>query len=221
MPWNLLLLPLIGGYYFLSTCYRFKFLEQRLDKQRLIFESIIAGTLLLGCSFFLKWFVNGVFPEFIDWMYQFIPVKSPYIGTAIFSFVLSYVLAHFFNAAIYVDRLEQLKDAIITVDDPMEMMLLRSYQSKDLILITLDTDKVYIGYVQELPIPSVSKHIRIFPMYSGYRNEEKEVIYTNHYIDIIQDLLDDPDENHIESAPDIILTFDNVVSVSHIDPAFL
>ena len=46
MPWNLLLLNLVAGYYLLTRSHYFKFEQQRLDRQRLIFESILLGVAL-------------------------------------------------------------------------------------------------------------------------------------------------------------------------------
>jgi hypothetical protein len=41
MPFNLLLLPLIGGYYLLVTSRFTKYIHQRIDRQRLIFNSVL------------------------------------------------------------------------------------------------------------------------------------------------------------------------------------
>ena len=46
MPTNLLLLPLLGGYWFLHTLYYTRFRSQRLDGYRLLMESAFAGLLL-------------------------------------------------------------------------------------------------------------------------------------------------------------------------------
>ena len=46
VKFDLLLLPLIGGYIFLITSYFAKFYHQRLDRQRLIFNSVIASVLI-------------------------------------------------------------------------------------------------------------------------------------------------------------------------------
>jgi hypothetical protein len=43
MPYNLLLLPLIGGFLFVHLTHFFRFGAQRLDGYRLLFQSAIAG----------------------------------------------------------------------------------------------------------------------------------------------------------------------------------
>lgn len=47
MPTNLLLLPLLGGFWFVHFCYLFKFRAQRLDGYRLLLESAFFGLLLI------------------------------------------------------------------------------------------------------------------------------------------------------------------------------
>lgn len=60
----LLLLPLLGGYTFLSIFYYTKFQHSRIETQRLIFHSIIVGLLLIFVSSYLdtyilkKYFLN-------------------------------------------------------------------------------------------------------------------------------------------------------------------
>src|SRR5258708_3535527 len=47
MPANLLLLPLLGGFWFVHFCYLFKFRAQRLDGYRLLLESAFFCLLLI------------------------------------------------------------------------------------------------------------------------------------------------------------------------------
>ena len=48
MPWNLLILPLLGGFWLLRTCNLFRFRSQYLEGYRLLMESAIAGVVLIG-----------------------------------------------------------------------------------------------------------------------------------------------------------------------------
>lgn len=43
MPWNIILLPLLGGFLFLDWCYYTRLRHQRLDGNRLLIESAFAG----------------------------------------------------------------------------------------------------------------------------------------------------------------------------------
>jgi hypothetical protein len=50
MPYNLLLLPLIGGFLFVHLTHFFRFGAQRLDGYRLLFQSAIAGICLSAAA---------------------------------------------------------------------------------------------------------------------------------------------------------------------------
>lgn len=62
MPWNLFILPLLGGYYIISRSHLFKFQQQRLDRQRRVFDSIIAAILILLFTFALSYLLEINFP---------------------------------------------------------------------------------------------------------------------------------------------------------------
>src|SRR5256885_16325451 len=51
MPFNLLLLPLLGGFIFFSHWNRTAFFAKRQDKERLLLYASLTGVLFLGLSF--------------------------------------------------------------------------------------------------------------------------------------------------------------------------
>jgi hypothetical protein len=53
MPFNVLLLPLPGGYILLTNCNRTRFNTRRYSGERLVFHAAAAGVLLLATSFLL------------------------------------------------------------------------------------------------------------------------------------------------------------------------
>lgn len=63
MPWNLLILPLVAGYYLLTRFYPFKYKQQRLDRQRLIFESILLAVCVSVITYFIRLFVEFITPN--------------------------------------------------------------------------------------------------------------------------------------------------------------
>ena len=63
VKFDLLLLPLIGGYIFLITSYFTKFYHQRLDRQRLIFNSVIAGVLISIIGLYLNELLVKLMPK--------------------------------------------------------------------------------------------------------------------------------------------------------------
>ncbi|AKP51555.1 hypothetical protein [Cyclobacterium amurskyense] len=151
MPWNLLILPLLGGYYLLFRFNKFKFKQQRLDRQRLVFDTILIGTWLLFFSF-------------------------------------------------------------------IELLLRSSFKDAKLLEFTLDTDKFYIAWVKELPIPTVSNYIRVIPVFSGYRDVQKKLVFTTHYLDVYSEYVEEVKfQSLYELDVDLIITLDNLVTVSYFD----
>lgn len=105
-----------------------------------------------------------------------------------------------------------------TVGNELELLLRSSFNDAKLLDFTLDTDKVYIAWVKELPIPTVSNYIRVIPVFSGFRDEQKKLIFTTHYLDVYSEYVQ---EGKIQSVyeldVDLIITLDNLVSVSYFD----
>ena len=184
MPWNLLILPLIGGYYVMSQSNYFKFAQQRLDRQRLIFDSIIAGLILLVSTFILRKIVSYILPDVIPAFYEFFSVKTPYIGTAFCSFLLGVIVTFGGNYLVFSDHKYQIQKAIKRIGNELELLLESSLKHSYPLEFTLENDKVYIGLVKELPIPRVTTYIRIIPFFSGYRDQEKRLHFTTNYLPV-------------------------------------
>jgi hypothetical protein len=89
MPFNLLLLPLLGGFWYIHFSHRFRFRAQHLDGYRLLLESATAGAILLAISRWLIVTVKGL-PSGLAlksaWDREF--AAFPYLATALFSAML-------------------------------------------------------------------------------------------------------------------------------------
>ena len=82
----------------------------------------------------------------------------------------------------------------------------------------MDTDKFYIAWVKELPIPTVSNYIRVIPVFSGYRDVQKKLIFTTHYLDVYSEYVEEVKfQSLYELDVDLIITLDNLVTVSYFD----
>jgi len=183
MPFNLLLFPLVGGYYFLITFKHFKFLHQRLERQRLLFNSVIAGSILLLFSFFITWAFTSLFPEFSARLKSNSPVDLPFFGTTVCSFLFGILSAQVGN--LFIDGGKAISRAIKKIGNELELLLEDSIKNEFLIQVTLKNDKFYIGWVRALPIPQQSSYIVLLPAFSGYRNgNTKEMIFTTQYLDV-------------------------------------
>ena len=144
MPWNLFLIPLVGGYFILTRCYLFKFKQQRLDKQRLIFDSVLFGIMLITFTFLLKIILCVLLHDCFELLHEKLPVKKDYFGTAFASLIIAYLfvsIANYFSSSKI-----QTQKAITDVGNELEKMLMRSFVKGVPLQFTLDTQKIYIAW---------------------------------------------------------------------------
>lgn len=217
MPWNFLIIPLVAGYYLLTRSYFFKFQQQRLDRQRLIFESILLAVLLSVLTFVVRIICSFFFPDFCNFLYNCIPIKTPYIGTSIFILLFALILSNGLNY--FLNKEKYVKKAIKNVGNEFELILKSSFSDGFLLQFTLDNDKFYIAWVKELPIPAISNFIRVIPAISGYRNSTKELEFTSHYLTVYSEYVREGKIQNIQDLNvDLIIDLSHIISVSYFDP---
>lgn len=218
MPWNLLILPLIGGYYIISRSNYFKFKQQRLDRQRLIFDTVFIGIILVVITYIVRLIIGYFWPSIIDYLYNFLPFKEPFFGTSLASLLIAYICTKVGNKIFYSDRKKYIRKAIIEVGNELDLLLESSFEKSILLNITLDNNKFYIVWVKELPIPTVANYISLIPVFSGYRDEKREMIFTTHYLSVYAEYIEEGKVMGIKELPvDLIITTDNIVTVSYFD----
>lgn len=216
MPWNFLILPLIAGYYLLTRSYYFRFKQQRLETQRLIFESVLLSVGITIVAYIIRIVTEYATPSLIASLYKFIPIKAPYVGTAIFTLLLAVALAETTN--LFLNKERFVKKAIKGVGNEFELMLASSFTEGLLLQFTLDNDKFYIAWVKELPIPSISNYIRVIPAISGFRNREKELVFTSQYLSVYAEYINEGKITDIEQLKiDLVLNLKNIISVGYFD----
>lgn len=216
MPWNLLILNLVAGYYLLTRSYYFKFEQQRLDRQRLIFESVLLGVGLTITSYVIRLVFEYLSPEVFKVVYSELPIKTPFVGTSFFTILLSIILAKGGN--IVLDKQKYIKKAIKDVGNEFELLMKSSFTNKNLLQFTLDNDKFYVAWVKELPTPSISNYVRVIPALSGYRNDEKELVFTSHYLSVYSEYIKEGKVTDIvELNTDLVIDLGNIVTVSNFD----
>ncbi len=215
MPWNLLLLPLLGGFWFVSIFYPTRFSAIQASRDRLFFYSATAGLglavgarLLVIAVFCLQPYLPLFLANFSAWLKtQFVP--WPYSGTAVLACVLGPFLAQGLNLCMRRKRFgrwritadEKLKvrdfaneKALLQSGDQFERKVTTWMQKADLVIITLKNGKVYVAVVTEAPanIDGRCPWITITPYFSGYRDPStKKVTLDTSYIDVIDKYVDD------------------------------
>src|SRR5437773_6418193 len=96
MPTNLLLLPLVGGYWFIHTFYFTRYRSQRLDGYRLLVESALAGILLAFIARPVV-FAANLSPCIRSTWNALAPLDFPYFGTACIAALLGFIAPYGLN----------------------------------------------------------------------------------------------------------------------------
>ncbi len=194
MPYNLLLLPLLGGFLFIHLAHYFRFGAQRLDGYRLLFQSAIAGTCLAAIARviieLLERSAIGAFGLAL-WS-AFFPFK--YSAESSISFILGPVFAGIVNLLIGKRRAREIE--IRKHGNALMQLLQRATRDNLLISVTLDNRKWYVGWVTESPnLDPQELYFRLLPFTSGYRDKDTlETFRTVFYQNVLEDESLDPDE---------------------------
>jgi hypothetical protein len=187
MPYNLLLLPLIGGFLFLHITHYFRFGAQRLDGYRLLFQSAIVGIALSGLGRLLILAIKATpFGESIRlaWL-QFSPFN--YSGTSAAALLLGPLAALVVNLFINKERARDME--IRGHGNSLLRLLHQAEQDKRMISVTLDTRKWYVGWVAQSPnLDPQELYFKLLPFSSGYRDSDTLVTHRSvFYQDVLQD----------------------------------
>lgn len=185
MPFNLLLLPLIGGYFFISQFYVTAFYAARHTRERLIFISALAGTFLLIAARIIVLFIAWATPGLAAFWKQLAPFD--YGGTAFGALALGLALPFVLNR--YYPREKAYRRVVRKLDaNALERLFLDAQDRDQMVILNLDSGKIYVGLIQWTPPNpgSEDSFIRILPVLSGYRKDEThEVEFTTSYASVI------------------------------------
>lgn len=184
MPYNLLLLPLLGGYLFIHFTYRFRFRAYGLDNYRLIFESAGFGIAALALSHLLTRLALSVdlLQRPISVWKQLAPF--PFSGSAFGALLLGLTAPYLVNR-IWKRDVSSLS-AMARYGNDLERLLHEAWTRNITVLITLSSRKIYVAWVTLSPNlrPSMP-FVTILPTASGYRDKDTlKVSYTTYYTEI-------------------------------------
>lgn len=217
----LLILPLLGGYIFLTTFYLTKFQHSRIETQRLIFNSIIASLFLVFISYYIdKWLLQGYLNSFRDWCENLIPIKYPNLNLYILTIISSWIIAKILN---FIPTNILMWIVINRFGDEFEKLYYHSMNESDLdkklLMITKDDGKVYVGYIKIITKPLLSQQIELIPFVSGYRESERKILhFTTPYFKVLNKLISKQDFKGIDEEMAIIISKDKIVTVSKFNP---
>lgn len=180
MPFNLFLLPLLGGYIFIINWNQTKYKAARYSGNRLTLTASIAGTVflllaisLVGIGQFYGFSLNQLWQSWIEIEYFDISIIAFLLGG------LTWLPLNLVTDAEY-HRIKAIKSQ----NDVFEILCDQAIRETKLLLFTLKSGKVYIGITTVAYNPGVDrKYIQLLPFFSGYRKEEdKTLVLTTSYL---------------------------------------
>lgn len=201
MPFNALLLPLVGGFLFISFWNRTKYGASRSDGQRLLLESALWGIALLACSYFTVRLILIVWPPALAFWRALVPL--PGLGIPAFSLLFGVTLPFLLNF-FWTEEHENAR-SYRAFSDYLGILFFQAQRRARPVMITLRNGKVYIGIVHGCNTPGMHDRngsVYLQPAISGYRKgETHEVCLTTDYTAALEAIVNECDNPKDETLP--------------------
>lgn len=233
---DLILLPLLAGYIFLVTFNITKYYHLRIEKQRLIYNSLIAAISLVSIVYFVDYYIGkssfevnclGIKPiieyrtQLSNWIDSLINLENKIgLKQSIVSLIISFPLAKLLN--LFFSRKFSFDYTIGKWGNHLERIIWFSITEKNdedkLLMLTTKNNKVYIGYISRLDQPIGETYLTIIPNLSGYRNKENlKIEITTSYTDVIEKYVIENRESEIGNKLGVIIPISEIMFVSRFD----
>lgn len=236
MPFNLLLLPLIAGFLFITRNHLFSYSTSTLSKESLLLHASLAGLCFLLASRIICWGLlqSDAGLAIAEGLHAIAPF--PFIGTAAGALLLAITASALLNLTIPAETagrwcyhgnrfngLESLllrsaigvpasglvsgRIRLVAGEIASRWLRLKRFACRlpdnghpELLMLTLGDNKVYIGFVVNLPPLHTDgfQFVRLLPIWSGYRDETRQVSITTSYP---MDGLADPEQKMTKLIP--------------------
>ncbi len=196
MGLELFLVPILGGYWFLTRYNYTRYGAVRESGYHIFFRSAIVGVVLFGIAHLVVAFgLHHYVPVFATTWKSYVSV--PFSDTAVFSLVLGFVLPILGNRLYllpivgkrFYDAERAARRAAEKSGDLVELLIAESIEEAKLVEISLRSGKSYIGFALVSGIErSGESDVTLIPMASGYRNNEtRELEITTNYAPVIRE----------------------------------
>ena len=201
-----LIMPLVGGYLFLSTWNVTRYKTIRIAGYSLFFLSAFVGIVLLVIAKFLVKFLllfnySNLMISFIsDW---FIPTRFDL--ESMMALVVGIGFPFLFN--LFSDKHKFAKIAAKDRGDSLHLMIYKAIENEQPIELMMQNGKVYIGLVM-ITGDLFNEYVIVTPYFSGYRDEKtNELVITNNYRDAQKEMTKKENSSRIEiEHPDLNVT---------------
>jgi len=204
MPFNLLLLPLLGGFIFVRNWKRSRYYALRSQGEVLLFYSATAGTIFLIISTFLVFLLGPMLPKIDSLWHQMAPYEHS--GKAALAFILASTIWIPWNQ--FFDDEEEIDRVIQSRRDALELIFRTSMGENQLVALTVKNGKVYVGYIVSNVNPAFPmESLGLIPMMSGYRDPtNKRFVFTTQYTDVYDRIFEEVTERVKAEAAEVKVT---------------
>jgi hypothetical protein len=177
MPYNLLLLPLLGGFLFVRYWNPTRYHALRSEKERLLILAALAGLASLIIAFAIVTALGilipcrAELPCFAKWWADHVPFD--YSGTSLLAFTLGATCWYPLN---WRYKQQEAIDKVIDEDKaPFELLLKKAQDQAKTVAVTMKSGKVYVGFVIHAFHPALpTRFIQLLPTKSGYRDDKNK-----------------------------------------------
>ncbi len=180
LPLNLLLLPLIGGFVFVSRWHLSRFTVLRAEGYRLLFHSAVAGLTLLFLSAIVVFALTSAPPRLtmLDHATTVIGLAwgkvapVPYSGTVALALVLGCLLWKPLNFLV-MPRKHQIDTVISRKEDCLEVLMRKALGEGSPVLLSLKNGVHFVGYITSNFNPVFpTEYLKVLPVMRGTGNDE-------------------------------------------------
>ena len=187
----LMIMPLVGGYWFLSNCNRTKYMAYGYTGYRLFFGSAFFGIVFLICAKLILSTmsaistINYIIGCISEWL-----IPTGFNLESTLAMIIGIASPYMFYSSIYKDKREicKRKWAKRAAENRGHFLQIRIFEANSkgqLIELAMQNGEVYIGYVTILGRLD-NEYISLNPCFSGYRDEKtKNLIITRDYLKVL------------------------------------
>ena len=216
----LLLLALAGGFLFTYQCHAFSYQAARVGGQRLLFVAAGWAVALLIWSQAFLLAIRYLAPESVlawisrTWSAFTEPVYGPalavFFGALVWGPILAWLVNLFYRPKRAAAR------AIRKYGGELEKLAHRAWSDELLVSITLENQKVYVGWPVFTPDPRRNtEDLRLLPAVSGYRNDKTlELTFTTQYFPAYRLIAASPASGLRASDFEIVIPLDKLISIN-------
>ena len=188
MSFAVLLIPAVGGYWFLTHWNYTRYQTARDAGYHILFRSAFAGVVLYGLARLIilalecRWqgTIQSIDQDFL----------GPYASDVVLSIILGFLLPRLLNR--FYDSDKGAGRAARDNGDQVELLITESIEESKLIEVSLHSRKSYIGYAMESVTGVNDKaDLVLFPISSGFRNRDtQDLTITLDYAKTIWDYIE-------------------------------